>query len=60
MTQISNLVDWRIETKKLEGAGLEKEGDKCILEHTEFEFWMAFQLGCSACKTGALEKYQHW
>lgn len=37
---------------------MEKEDDKCILGHTEFEFWMAFQLGCSACKTGALEKYQ--
>lgn len=45
MTQISSLGDWRIETEKLEGAGLEKEDDRCIFGHTKFEFWMAFQLG---------------
>lgn len=44
MTQISSLRNWRIETEKLEGAGLGKEDDRCNFRQKEFEFWVAFQL----------------
>jgi len=46
-SEVLSLGDWRIETEKLEGAGLGKEEDFGHME-LEFEFWAAFQLEMSS------------